>query len=172
MKHNTSNKSTRIFKFLRRNHDNIGVSVTLLIVAAGYLYGGAQAFGYEPEQSEDTYLQEAYERDNYLNDESRMPERDLDGMHFSGEYVTEEYEYDDEYILRYNDPDAGLSDVEISVDLKTYKLAIWSITDGIAQDMTGTLHYNEQASTPERTVYTYQPDREGRRNVWQVYFGN
>lgn len=50
----------------------------------------------------------------------------VDGQFFSTENVLEEYEYDGEYCIIYDDPDAGFKNAEIVVDRATYEIALWA----------------------------------------------
>ena len=72
----------------------------------------------------------------------------ISGMFFSTEYVTEEYEHDDSYCIRYDDADANLFDVEIFVDRTTYESVIESIKSG--KEMVGSLIFNE-----DQQVFTF-----------------
>ena len=82
----------------------------------------------------------------------------ISGMFFSSEYVTEEYEYDDVYCLRYDDADANLFDVEIAVDSETYQNVIESINSG--REMVGSLVLNEDLSNKEMKVFSFVSDSE------------
>lgn len=82
----------------------------------------------------------------------------ISGMFFSSEYVTEEYEYDNQYCLRYDDADANLFDVEIIVDFETYQSVIESINSG--SEMVGSLVLNEELSCEEVQVFTFIANRE------------
>lgn len=82
----------------------------------------------------------------------------ISGMFFSSEYVTEEYEYDDAYCLRYDDADANLFDVEIAVDSETYQSVIESINSG--REMVGSLVLNEGLSFNEMKVFSFVSDSE------------
>mgnify|MGYP006979416922 CR=1 FL=1 len=77
----------------------------------------------------------------------------ISGMFFSSEYVTEEYEYDDSYCLRYDDPDANMFDAEIMVDRKTYESVIEAIKSG--KEMTGSLVLNNRLSCHWQQVFTF-----------------
>lgn len=81
-----------------------------------------------------------------------------DGMFFSSEYVTEEYEYDDVYCLLYDDADANMSEVEICVDLKTYKLVMDAVKTG--KPLVGKLVLKADSATVEFPVFTYAPEPE------------
>lgn len=77
----------------------------------------------------------------------------VSGMFFSTEYVTEEYEYDNWYCLRYDDADANMFDVEIIVDSETYQSVIESINSG--SEMVGSLVLNEDLSLNEVKVFSF-----------------
>lgn len=77
------------------------------------------------------------------------------GMHFSTEYVTEEYEYDDAYAIRYTDPDANMDEVEILVDLETYQIVQKAISE--KSDVVGRLVLNDDYTTDNMEVYTIIP---------------
>lgn len=80
------------------------------------------------------------------------------GMYFSTAYVVEEYEYDDAFCLVYNDPDANLCNVEICVDLQTYKLVLDTIAKG--GEIAGTLLVNEDLTLDYVKVFSLVPDSE------------
>lgn len=80
----------------------------------------------------------------------------ISGMFFSSEYVTEEYEYDHTYCLRYDDADANLFDVEIVVDSLTYQSVIESIKSG--KEMVGSLVLNKSLSCHLQPVFTFVQD--------------
>lgn len=82
----------------------------------------------------------------------------VSGMFFSTEYVTEEYEYDNWYCLRYDDADANMFDVEIIVDFETYKSVIESINSG--NEMAGNLVLNEELSFGKAHVFTFVANSE------------
>lgn len=82
----------------------------------------------------------------------------ISGMYFSSEYVTEEYEYDDAYCIRYDDADANLFDVEIVVDYVTYQSVIESIKSG--KEMVGSLVLNEHLSCHWQQVFTFVSNSE------------
>lgn len=77
----------------------------------------------------------------------------ISGMFFSSEYVTEEYEYDDSYCLRYDDPDANMFDAKIVVDRVTYESVIESIKSG--KKTVGSLVLNEDLSCHGNKVFTF-----------------
>ncbi len=77
----------------------------------------------------------------------------VSGMYFSTEYVTDEYEYDNAYCLRYDDPDANLFDAEIVVDRETYESVIESIKSG--KGMTGSLILNDSLPCHWLQVFTF-----------------
>jgi len=80
----------------------------------------------------------------------------ISGMFFSSEYVTEEYEYDDAYCIRYDDADANLFDAEIFVDHSTYENVIESIKSG--RRMVGSLVLNDSLSCHCQPVFTFVPN--------------
>lgn len=80
------------------------------------------------------------------------------GMYFSSANVTEEYEYDDAYCIRYTDPDANMVECEIVVDLETYQLIIESVKSG--EEMVGQLVLNDDYSDDTLSVFTYISDPE------------
>lgn len=82
----------------------------------------------------------------------------MSSMFFSTEYVTEEYEYDNWYCLRYDDADANMFDVEIIVDFETYKSVIESINSG--NEMVGNLVLNEELSFGKVHVFTFVANSE------------
>lgn len=82
----------------------------------------------------------------------------ISGMFFSSEYVTEEYEYDDSYCLRYDDPDANMFDTEIVVDRKTYESVIEAIKSG--KEMTGSLVLNNRLSCHWQQVFTFLSENQ------------
>lgn len=82
----------------------------------------------------------------------------VSGMFFSVEYVTEEYEYDNMYCLRYDDADANMFDAEIVVDFETYQSVIESINSG--RKMVGSLVLNEELSFGEVKVFTFVSNQE------------
>lgn len=82
----------------------------------------------------------------------------ISGMFFSSEYVTEEYEYDGSYCLRYDNADANLFDVEIFVDRATYESVIESIKSG--EEMIGSLVLNDSLSCHWLQVFTFIQDSE------------
>lgn len=82
----------------------------------------------------------------------------VSGMFFSVEYVTEEYEYDNMYCLRYDDADANMFDAEIVVDFETYQSVIESINFG--RKMVGSLVLNEELSFGEVKIFTFVSNKE------------
>lgn len=82
----------------------------------------------------------------------------ISGMFFSSDYVVEEYEYDDAYVLLYDDADANLYNVEICVDLETYQAVSSAIQNG--QELVGSLVLNEDYSYDGISVFTYISDPE------------
>lgn len=82
----------------------------------------------------------------------------VSGMFFSVEYVTEEYEYDNMYCLRYDDADANMFDAEIVVDFETYQSVIESINSG--RKMVGNLVLNEELSFGEVKIFTFVSNQE------------
>ena len=89
----------------------------------------------------------------YLEDNHATP-----GMFFTSESVVEEYEYDDAYILLYDDADANMFNVEICVDLETYQLVMDAIKND--RELVGKLVLNEDYTTEELQVFTYMTDPE------------
>lgn len=96
---------------------------------------------------------ETVSQDEYLEDNKAWP-----GMCFSSENVVEEYEYDDAYILLYDDADANMFNVEIVVDLETYQLCIESHKTG--NHLIGTLVLNDDYSFDGVEVFTFMKDLE------------
>lgn len=90
--------------------------------------------------------------------ESAEPNRPVPGMYFTSESVVEEYEYDDAYVLRYDDADANLLDVEICVDLETYQMVLNAVETG--SELVGSLVLNDDYSYDGVEVYTYVPEPE------------
>lgn len=82
----------------------------------------------------------------------------ISGMYFSTEYVTDEYEYDNAYCLRYDDPDANLFDAEIVVDRETYESVIEAIKSG--KEMTGSLVLNNDLSCHWQQVFTFVSENQ------------
>lgn len=82
----------------------------------------------------------------------------ISGMYFSTEYVTDEYEYDNAYCLRYDDPDANLFDAEIVVDIETYESVIEAIKSG--KEMTGSLVLNNDLSCHWQQVFTFVSENQ------------
>ncbi len=80
------------------------------------------------------------------------------GMFFNSENVVEEYEYDDAYILLYDDADANMFNVEIIVDLETYQLCLDSHKTG--NHCIGTLVLNDDYSFDDVEVFTFMEDPE------------
>ncbi len=79
--------------------------------------------------------------------------RPISGMFFSTEYVTDEYEYDGEYCIRYDDADANMFDVEIVVDSATYQSVMAAIISG--KEMVGNLVINNDFSSDEVEVFSF-----------------
>lgn len=84
--------------------------------------------------------------------------RPISGMFFSTDNVVEQYEYDDAYCIVYDDPDANMFEVEICVDLDTYRMCLGCVKSG--KHIVGELVRNEQLSDCDIEVYTYAPDPE------------
>lgn len=84
--------------------------------------------------------------------------RPYPGMFFSTDNVVEEYEYDDAYCIVYDDPDAGMENVEICVDLETYQFIHDTVRSG--SGAVGTLVLNDDYSFDGMDVYTYLTDPE------------
>lgn len=96
---------------------------------------------------------EAPTQDKYLEDNKAWP-----GMFFSTENIVEEYEYDDAYILLYDDADANMFNVEIIVDLETYQRCIESHKTG--NHLVGTLVLNDDYSFDGVEVFTFMEEPE------------
>lgn len=79
-------------------------------------------------------------------------------MFFSTENIVEEYEYDDAYILLYDDADANMFNVEIIVDLETYQRCIKSNKTG--NHLVGTLVLNDDYSFDGVEVFTFMEEPE------------
>lgn len=90
--------------------------------------------------------------EEYLEDNKAWP-----GMFFSSENVVEEYEYDDAYVLLYDDADANMFNVEIVVDLETYQLCMQSHKTG--KHIVGTLVLNDDYSYDGVEVFTFMKNR-------------
>lgn len=88
------------------------------------------------------------------------PERNhaTSGMFFTSNNVVEEYEYDDAYILLYNDPDANMYNVEICVDLETYQAVQKAIQSG--NELIGSLALNDDYCFDGVDVFTFMPEPE------------
>jgi hypothetical protein len=119
-----------------------------IVLGAQFIYASYNA----PEDTQDYVVIE--EEDNEFVEEGKP----LSGMFFSSEYVTEEYEYDDAYCIVYDDPDANMFDVEICVDLETYKRVIESIKRG--SELVGSLVRNEELSDDSLEVFSFMSDPE------------
>lgn len=91
--------------------------------------------------------------EEYLEDNKTWP-----GMFFSSENVVEEYEYDDAYVLLYDDADANMFNVEIVVDLETYQLCMQSHKTG--KHIVGTLVLNDDYSYDGVEVFTFMEEPE------------
>lgn len=91
-------------------------------------------------------------------EESATNRRAFSGMFFSTEYVVEEYEYDDGYCIVYDDPDAGMNNVEIFVDLETYEIVLRVVATG--DKVVGCLVLNDDYTSDCMQVFTYMPDPE------------
>ena len=91
--------------------------------------------------------------EEYLEDNKAWP-----GMFFSSENVVEEYEYDDAYVLLYDDADVNMFNVEIVVDLETYQLCMQSHKTG--KHIVGTLVLNDDYSYDGVEVFTFMEDPE------------
>lgn len=89
----------------------------------------------------------------YLEDNHATP-----GMFFTSESVVEEYEYDDAYILLYDDADANMFNVEICVDLETYQAVQQAIKSG--NELVGSLVLNDDYSFDGVEVFTFMPEPE------------
>lgn len=80
------------------------------------------------------------------------------GMFFNSANVVEEYEYDDAYCVLYNDPDAGMYNVEICVDLETYQRILLLQKSG--SELIGSLVLNDDYSYDNMEVYTFMEEPE------------
>lgn len=120
---------------------------TALIIAIGaqLLYANTKSEPIVPASASET---EAYLEDN----------KTWSGMFFTSESVVEEYEYDDAYILLYDDADANMFNVEICVDLETYQLVMDAIKND--RELVGKLVLNDDYTTEELQVFTYMTDPE------------
>lgn len=78
------------------------------------------------------------------------------GMFFTTASVTSEYEYDDYYVLTYDDADANLYEIPIYVDQNTYYTVLQTIKTG--GRLTGTLALNDSLTTPDAPVFTFIPE--------------
>lgn len=96
---------------------------------------------------------EAPETEVYLEDNHATP-----GMFFTSESVVEEYEYDDAYILLYDDADANMFNVEICVDLETYQAVQQAIKSG--NELVGSLVLNDDYSFDGVEVFTFMSEPE------------
>lgn len=88
----------------------------------------------------------------------REESKPFPGMFFSSANVVEEYEYDDAYCVLYNDPDAGMYNVEICVDLETYQRILSAHETGTA--LVGELVLNDDYSFDNLEVYTFMEEPE------------
>lgn len=79
-------------------------------------------------------------------------------MFFNSENVVEEYEYDDAYILLYDDADANMFNVEICVDLETYQSVQQAIKSG--KPLVGSLVLNDDYSFDGTEVFTFMSEPE------------
>ena len=93
------------------------------------------------------------ENEVYL--EENLP---TDGMFFNSASVVESYEYDDAYCIVYDDADANMFNVEICVDLATYKKVVESVD--AKQPFVGSLVLNEKLSRDGLDIFTFMPDPE------------
>lgn len=96
---------------------------------------------------------EASEIEEYLEEHSPTP-----GMFFTSASVVEEYEYDDAYILLYDDADANMFNVEICVDLETFQAVQQAIKSG--NELVGSLVLNDDYSFDGVEVFTFMPEPE------------
>lgn len=95
----------------------------------------------------------ALESENYLEESKAWS-----GMFFNSENVVEEYEYDDAYVLLYDDADANMFNVEICVDLETYQSVQQAIKSG--KPLVGSLVLNDDYSFDGTEVFTFMPEPE------------
>lgn len=79
----------------------------------------------------------------------------ISGMYFNSSNVTEEYEYDDAYMIKYWDEDANLFDAEIQVSEETYYLILKAHRDSVVLE--GTLVKDAENSM---SVYTFEPEND------------
>lgn len=114
---------------------------------------GAQLLYIHAQNSEDPSPYKPEAEEIYL--EENLP---VSGMFFSSKYVTDEYEYDCAYCLRYDDADANLFDAEIFVDRVTYESVIESIKSG--KEMVGSLVLNDSLSCHWQQVFTFVSNSE------------
>lgn len=117
----------------------------IIAIGAQLLYANTKSEPIVPAPASET---EAYLEDN----------KAWSGMFFTSESVVEEYEYDDAYILLYDDADANMFNVEICVDLETYQLVMDAIKND--RELVGKLVLNEDYTTEELQVLTYMADPE------------
>lgn len=71
--------------------------------------------------------------------EQYEPSAPIDGMYFSTEYVVEEYEDWDLYMVRYTDADANLEECEICLTSSSYKEVLNQVAT--QNHKSGTLEY-------------------------------
>lgn len=95
----------------------------------------------------------ALESENYLEENKAWS-----GMFFNSENVVEEYEYDDAYVLLYDDADANMFNVEICVDLETYQSVQQAIKNG--KPLVGSLVLNDDYSFDGTEVFTFISEPE------------
>ena len=119
-------------------------AILAIVLGSHMLYAHTTGNGNAPE---------APETEEYLEDNHATP-----GMFFTSESVVEEYEYDDAYILLYDDADANMFNVEICVDLETYQAVQQAIKSG--NELVGSLVLNDDYSFDGVEVFTFMPEPE------------
>lgn len=100
-----------------------------------------------------TVTPETPETEEYLEDNKAWS-----GMFFSSANVVDEYEYDDAYVLLYDDADANMFNVEICVDLETYQAVQQAIKSGT--ELVGSLVLNTDYSCEGLDVFSFMPEPE------------
>lgn len=77
----------------------------------------------------------------------------ISGMYFNSSNVTEEYEYDDAYMIKYWDEDSNLFDAEIQVSQETYYLISKALRDNVSLE--GTLI---ESTENDMRVFAFEPE--------------
>lgn len=103
--------------------------------------------------STNTQVETAPDEEYCLEDNEAIP-----SMFFTSEGVVEEYEYDNAYVVVYDDADANMFNVEICVDLETYQMCIEAHKTG--HHFTGSLVLSDDYATEDVPVFTYIPEPE------------